>query len=94
MWEIGSGYFGCRTEDGHFDPERFAENLLAEAPAVELFRQRAEAITGGALGPVMHALPHEMLIIGGAGGVLSQPVPDAQSRTYCLSKLGWPRPGS
>ena len=23
-------------------------------------------ITGGALGPVMHALPHEMLIIGGA----------------------------
>jgi chemotaxis protein MotA len=25
------------------------------------------AITGGNLGPVMHALPHEMLIIGGAG---------------------------
>lgn len=24
------------------------------------------AITGGALGPVMHALPHEMMIIGGA----------------------------
>lgn len=24
------------------------------------------ALTGGALGPVMHALPHEMLIIGGA----------------------------
>ena len=24
------------------------------------------AITGGALGPVMHALPHEMLIIGGS----------------------------
>ena len=24
------------------------------------------AFTGGALGPVMHALPHEMLIIGGA----------------------------
>jgi glutamate synthase domain-containing protein 2 len=25
IWEIGSGYFGCRTEDGRFDPERFAE---------------------------------------------------------------------
>lgn len=25
------------------------------------------ALTGGNLGPVMHALPHEMLIIGGAG---------------------------
>ena len=25
VWEIGSGYFGCRTEDGSFDPEKFAE---------------------------------------------------------------------
>jgi len=25
IWEIGSGYFGCRTQDGRFDPERFAE---------------------------------------------------------------------
>jgi glutamate synthase domain-containing protein 2 len=24
VWELGSGYFGCRTDDGHFDPERFA----------------------------------------------------------------------
>ncbi|MEN3976994.1 FMN-binding glutamate synthase family protein [Emcibacter sp. SYSU 3D8] len=23
IWEIGSGYFGCRTPDGNFDPERF-----------------------------------------------------------------------
>ena len=23
-------------------------------------------ITGGALGPVLHAIPHEMMIIGGA----------------------------
>lgn len=25
IWEIASGYFGCRTEDGRFDPDRFAE---------------------------------------------------------------------
>jgi len=25
IWEIGSGYFGCRKADGSFDPERFAE---------------------------------------------------------------------
>jgi hypothetical protein len=31
--------------------------------------------------------------IAGAGGVLSQPLCEAQSRTYCLSKLGCPRPG-
>ena len=24
IWEIGSGYFGCRTPQGGFDPERFA----------------------------------------------------------------------
>ena len=24
IWEIGSGYFGCRDADGRFDPEKFA----------------------------------------------------------------------
>ena len=24
VWELGSGYFGCRTAEGKFDPERFA----------------------------------------------------------------------
>ena len=24
IWEIGSGYFGCRSDDGTFDPKRFA----------------------------------------------------------------------
>ena len=25
VWEIGSGYFGCRDDDGNFDPDRFAD---------------------------------------------------------------------
>jgi glutamate synthase domain-containing protein 2 len=25
IWEIGSGYFGCRSPDGRFDPERFRQ---------------------------------------------------------------------
>ncbi|MEO8374851.1 MAG: FMN-binding glutamate synthase family protein [Sphingomonas bacterium] len=25
VWEIGSGYFGCRDKDGHFDPEHFRD---------------------------------------------------------------------
>ncbi|MGH3413065.1 MAG: FMN-binding glutamate synthase family protein [Marmoricola sp.] len=25
VWEIGSGYFGCRTDDGDFDPEQFRD---------------------------------------------------------------------
>jgi glutamate synthase domain-containing protein 2 len=28
IWEIGSGYFGCRTEDGKFDPKKYTENAL------------------------------------------------------------------
>ncbi|MEM7172694.1 MAG: FMN-binding glutamate synthase family protein [Pseudomonadota bacterium] len=25
IWELGSGYFGCRTKDGKFDPEKFRD---------------------------------------------------------------------
>ncbi len=30
IWEIGSGYFGCRAKDGGFDPGLFAENAAGE----------------------------------------------------------------
>ncbi len=30
IWEIGSGYFGCRDSQGRFDPERFGEQAQAE----------------------------------------------------------------
>ena len=30
VWEIGSGYFGCRTEDGGFDAEKFAETATGD----------------------------------------------------------------
>lgn len=33
-WELGSGYFGCRTSDGRFDPERFAAQ--AQTPQVRM----------------------------------------------------------
>jgi glutamate synthase domain-containing protein 2 len=26
IWQIGTGYFGCRTQDGNFDPELFRTN--------------------------------------------------------------------
>jgi glutamate synthase domain-containing protein 2 len=34
VWELGSGYFGCRTADGQFDPDRFAEQ--AATPQVKM----------------------------------------------------------
>ena len=34
IWELGSGYFGCRDENGAFDPQRFAEQ--ARRPQVKM----------------------------------------------------------
>ncbi|MFE4633609.1 FMN-binding glutamate synthase family protein [Streptomyces sp. NPDC056773] len=30
VWEIGTGYFGCRTDDGGFDERKFAEKAATE----------------------------------------------------------------
>ena len=30
VWEVASGYFGCRAADGRFDPEKFAAQAQAE----------------------------------------------------------------
>jgi glutamate synthase domain-containing protein 2 len=34
VWQVASGYFGCRTADGHFDPEAFAAQ--ARQPQVKM----------------------------------------------------------
>ncbi len=31
VWQIGTGYFGCRTEEGHFNPELFQQSASLEA---------------------------------------------------------------
>jgi glutamate synthase domain-containing protein 2 len=51
IWEIGSGYFGCRTPDGNFDPQKFA--LQAREPQVKMIEiklsQGAKPGHGGVL---------------------------------------------
>lgn len=51
IWEIGSGYFGCRDEQGRFDPEAFARN--AADPQVKMIEiklsQGAKPGHGGVL---------------------------------------------
>ena len=51
VWEIGSGYFGCRQDDGCFDAEKFAAN--ARDPQVKLIEiklsQGAKPGHGGVL---------------------------------------------
>ena len=58
IWEIGSGYFGCRHPDGSFDPERFSRN--ARDPQVKMIElkmsQGAKPGHGGVLpGPKVTA---------------------------------------
>jgi glutamate synthase domain-containing protein 2 len=58
IWEIGSGYFGCRNDDGTFNAERFAAN--ATDPQVKLIEikmsQGAKPGHGGILpGPKVTA---------------------------------------
>src|SRR5205085_7097890 len=51
IWEIGSGYFGCRNVDGTFNLERFVEN--ARSPQVKMIElkisQGAKPGHGGVL---------------------------------------------
>src|SRR5262249_49782914 len=51
IWEIGSGYFGCRNADGTFNPDRFAESArLPQVKMVELkMSQGAKPGHGGVL---------------------------------------------
>ena len=51
IWEIGSGYFGARTPDGAFSPERFAETAAhSQVRMVELkLSQGAKPGHGGVL---------------------------------------------
>jgi len=58
IWEIGSGYFGCRDEQGHFSPERFVENVRSDqVKMVEIkLSQGAKPGHGGVLpGPKVTA---------------------------------------
>lgn len=51
VWEIASGYFGCRTAEGKFDPDRFAQQ--AQLPQIKMIEiklsQGAKPGHGGVL---------------------------------------------
>lgn len=75
-WQIGTGYFGCRTPEGDFSPERFAEK--ARLPQVKLIEiklsQGAKPGHGGIL-PAAKLTPEIAAIRGVPLGkdVLSPP---------------------
>ncbi|MCB9684498.1 MAG: FMN-binding glutamate synthase family protein [Alphaproteobacteria bacterium] len=76
VWQIGTGYFGCRNHDGGFDAERFKDN--AHRPAVKMIEvklsQGAKPAHGGIL-PASKLTPEIAAIRGVPMGrdVLSPP---------------------
>jgi glutamate synthase domain-containing protein 2 len=50
IWEIGSGYFGCRNDDGSFSEERFAAS--ANDPQVKMIELKLSQ--GAKPGPRRH----------------------------------------
>jgi glutamate synthase domain-containing protein 2 len=65
IWEIGSGYFGCRTPEGRFSPEKFAE--AARNPQIRMIEiklsQGAKPGHGGVL-PAAKVTPEIAAIRG------------------------------
>ena len=53
VWEIGSGYFGCRTKDGGFDAEEFARK--AAEPSVKAVSVKLSQGAKPGIGGVMPA---------------------------------------
>jgi len=51
VWQIGTGYFGCRDRDGHFDPQQFEErSQQAAVKMIEIkLSQGAKPAHGGIL---------------------------------------------
>ena len=77
IWQLGTGYFGCRTEDGEFDPEAFTER--ATDPQVKMIEikvsQGAKPGHGGILpgAKVTHEIAETRLVPEGK---------DVESPTY------------
>ncbi|MFQ5670119.1 MAG: FMN-binding glutamate synthase family protein [Acidobacteriota bacterium] len=65
IWQVGTGYFGCRTPDGRFDPERFRDRARQEpVRMVELkLSQGAKPGHGGIL-PACKVTPEIAAIRG------------------------------
>ncbi len=65
IWQVGTGYFGCRTLDGEFDPEAFRSN--ATRPSVKMIElklsQGAKPAHGGIL-PAAKVTPEIATIRG------------------------------
>ncbi|MEE9141860.1 MAG: glutamate synthase-related protein [Gammaproteobacteria bacterium] len=58
IWEIGTGYFGCRTADGRFDPELFEDKATLDVvKMIELKLSQGAKPGGGGILPGAKVTP-------------------------------------
>jgi len=76
VWQIGTGYFGCRTSEGDFDEEQFREQAAREqVRMIELKLSQGAKPGGGGILPAKKGTPEIAEIRGVPAGkdVLSPP---------------------
>ncbi len=84
IWQVGTGYFGCRSEDGTFNEESYAKNATRpEVKMIELkISQGAKPGHGGILpavknteeiAKIRHIKPHEDVLSPPAHSAFSNP---------------------
>ncbi|MGI6795568.1 FMN-binding glutamate synthase family protein [Gordonia sp. PS3] len=76
IWEIGTGYFGCRTPDGHFDPEQFrakASNPQVKCISIKLSQGAKPGLGGVMPGPKVTAEIAQMRGVPAGRSVVSPP---------------------
>jgi glutamate synthase domain-containing protein 2 len=63
VWQLGTGYFGCRNEDGSFDPEQFrTKALLKNVKMIEL--KLSQGVEPGKALPVKQMTPGIAKVMG------------------------------
>ncbi len=85
IWQVGTGYFGCRNDDGTFNPETFKENAIK--PQVKMIEikisQGAKPGHGGILpavknteeiAAIRHIKPHQDVLSPPSHSAFSNPV--------------------
>lgn len=83
VWQVGTGYFGCRKKDGNFDPEEFAKK--AKDPEVKMIELKLSQGAKPGHGGVLPAAKNDEEIAGIRG---------LEPHTDVLSPFGHPEFGT
>lgn len=86
IWQIGTGYFGCRTLDGRFDPDRFSTQ--AAAPTVKMIEIKLSQGAKPAHGGILPAAKLTVEIAGIRGVEVGQDVISPSSHSAFHSPEG------